>query len=39
MGKPSDPMAVVDSNLKVRKVTGLRIADGTKIESIAINGL
>jgi choline dehydrogenase len=34
MGKPDDPNAVVDSNLRVRGVKGLRIADGSVMPMI-----
>lgn len=34
MGPDEDPMAVVDSRLKVRKVTGLRVVDGSVLPSI-----
>ena len=34
MGKPSDPMAVVDSELKVIGLTGLRVVDASVMPTI-----
>jgi choline dehydrogenase len=34
MGRDDDPMAVVDSELRVRGVAGLRIADASVMPSI-----
>jgi choline dehydrogenase len=34
MGRPGDPMAVTDSRLRVRGVTGLRIADASVMPTI-----
>ncbi|KAF7888078.1 uncharacterized protein EAF02_002619 [Botrytis sinoallii] len=34
MGRPDDPLAVLDENLKVRGITGLRVADASVMPSL-----
>jgi choline dehydrogenase-like flavoprotein len=37
MGPPDDPMAVLDANLRVRGVKGLRVADTSVMPLLIIN--
>lgn len=39
MGKADDPGAVVDSNLRVRGVKGLRIADASIMPNIVLSNI